>query len=1004
LRLEQRRSWLIGAIQWVALAAVYVLAAKIGFTAAFVAEQVSPVWPPTGIAVWAGLFFGARIWPVIWIGAFIANATTNVPLWVAAGIATGNSLEAVVAVWLLRRFGGVDQTLDGLRHVASFLIAAAVVSTAISASVGVTTLCIAELQPWSRFGLLWWVWWLGDATGAVLVAPALLTIPLWRRARFSTARVAEAVALAVATIVLSLFVFAVPILPVVANHPLEYIAFPLVIWAGLRFAHPGAALVSAGISGIAVWGALHGTGPFSNSDVASLHESVILLQIYMAVLATSGLVFGAAIADRHRAERLRMADHAITAILSDDHDLRVAARRLLRAVCKTLDWDVGILWRTNDMQQVLEYVDSWRRDRHFNPFVAGSRIREFKRGIGLPGRVWSSGRPEWIYDVIKDANFPRRVIAKQTDLHGGFAFPILSGDRVRGVMEFFTREPRKVDRSLLTLMAAAGSQIGQFIDRRHAQQRVTESEALNSAVVSAALDCIITIDASGRILEFNPAAVRTFGYTRDQALGTELAELLVPAHLRERHREALRRCVESGETRILGTRLEMPALRSDGTEFPIELAITQVGLADRTVFTAHLRDIADRRRIEEERSELLTREHAARLQAENANRTKDLFLTTVSHELRTPLTAILGWASMLRTGHFDPARLPQIYDSVYRNAEVQVQIVNDLLDVSRMVAGQVRLDPRPTDACEIARLSVETVRPAAMAKGVTLRVNMPPAPQIISGDPARLQQVVWNLLSNATKFTGAGGEVTVSVYDSDSGRLAIEVTDTGTGIPAALLPRVFERFFQADSTTTRAHGGLGLGLAIVRHLVELHGGEVQAASEGEGRGSTFRVLLPMAVDPLVAPEPSPPSLHFEPRVPDLIGLTALVVDDDAATRELFSTVLQTHGATVVSAASAMQGFEIIERQPLHVLIIDIGMPGEDGLMLLRRIRARESAEALPQTPAIAVTAYAGVLNREEALRAGFVAHVPKPVLPHELVAAIVQAAGLPAKRPLLRAP
>jgi PAS domain S-box-containing protein len=310
-------------------------------------------------------------------------------------------------------------------------------------------------------------------------------------------------------------------------------------------------------------------------------------------------------------------------------------------------------------------------------------------------------------------------------------------------MEFFARERRTSDAAMLTLMAAAGSQIGQFIDRREAQQRVVESEMLNSAIVAAALDCVISIDADGRVIEFNPAAVATFGISREEALGRELADLIVPVRLRDQHRRALQRCVDTGESQILGTRLEMPARRSDGTEFPVELAIGRVQVAGRPIFTAHVRDITDRKRMERERTEILAREHDARIQAEEANRSKDQFLATLSHELRTPLTAIVGWAAMLRTMQFDTRKLADIYDSIFRNAQAQTQIVSDLLDVSRIVTGRLQLDLQPTDVRDVVRLGLETVRPTATAKGVLLNADIPSTACSVSADPARLQQVIW---------------------------------------------------------------------------------------------------------------------------------------------------------------------------------------------------------------------------------------------------------------------
>jgi signal transduction histidine kinase/integral membrane sensor domain MASE1 len=705
-------------IPLLAFGAAYVVAAKIGFRAAFTAEQVSPVWPPTGLALWAILYFGWRSWPAIWIGAFIANITTHVPWLAASGIATGNTLEALLAAWLLRRFFDVDRTLDSLRQVTGFVAAAAVGSTVVSATVGVTTLCAAGLQPWARFGLLWSIWWLGDATGALLVAPVLLTSSwLWRRDGIA-GRPGEAAALEGAAIVASLIVFVLPLTPLAGRHPLEFAVFPLVIWAGLRFAHPGAALVSATISCIAVWGTLMGGGPFTGETTFD-EENIILLQIFTAVIATSGLVLGGAIADRNRSDRLRAADHMLTAVLSEARDLKDALPRILQSFCETLDWDVANVWSCVAGHDALQYVSSWRRDARYDSFIDASRAKPFAAGVGLPGRVWASGQAAWIDEVAVDPNSPRAPAATRVGLRSACGFPILLGRDVVGIMEFFARDTRRIDPALLTLMSAAGSQIGQFIELK---------------------------------------------------------------------------------------------------------------------------------RVDAARAESLAREHEARVEAEQANRSKDQFLATVSHELRTPLTAILGWSSMLRSRDFAPDRARDIYESVYRNAEIQARIVNDLLDVSRIVTGQLKLDLQAMDVCEVARLSLETIRPAANARGVTLDSDIPTDECRVSGDPARLQQVIWNLLSNAIKFTPAGGSVALAIRPLE-GSVVIEVSDTGIGIVPASLPRVFERFWQADSTSTRSHSGLGLGLALVRHIVELHGGEVRAESDGPERGSRFTVTLPAATRP-----------------------------------------------------------------------------------------------------------------------------------------------------------
>ena len=396
---------------------------------------------------------------------------------------------------------------------------------------------------------------------------------------------------------------------------------------------------------------------------------------------------------------------------------------------------------------------------------------------------------------------------------------------------------------------------------------------------------------------------------------------------------------------------------------------------------ARLYESAQRARVEAER---LYRE------AQESSRLKDEFLATVSHELRTPLTAILGWAHMLRTGQFDTAAAQRAFETVERNARAQAQLIDDLLDVSRIVTGKLRIDVRPVDPNNFIEAAIEAVRPAAEAKGVRLQKVLDTGAVSVSGDPVRLQQVIWNLLSNAIKFTPRGGRVQVRLERVNS-HVEVAVSDTGAGISADFLPHVFDRFRQADQKTTRQHGGMGLGLAIVRHLVELHGGTVRAESPGEGHGSTFTVLLPVAAVYHVEEEGErvhPAARNTLPAFElfdRLDGMKILVVDDEPDTREMLKAGLGQCGAEVTAVGSAAEALESIEKSAPDLLISDIGMPDEDGYELMRRIR-QLPAETGGRVPAIALTAYARVEDRMHALRAGYQMHVPKPVELAELAA------------------
>jgi PAS domain S-box-containing protein len=397
-----------------------------------------------------------------------------------------------------------------------------------------------------------------------------------------------------------------------------------------------------------------------------------------------------------------------------------------------------------------------------------------------------------------------------------------------------------------------------------------------------------------------------------------------------------------------------------------------------------------------EREKLLESERHARAEAERASQMKDEFLATLSHELRTPLSSILGWSQVLRGGGRNPGDLEKGLDVIERNTRVQTQLIEDLLDMSRIISGKVRLDIQPVQPMSFVEAAVETVRPAAEAKGIRLETILDPHAGPVSGDPNRLQQVVWNLLSNAIKFTPKEGKVQV-ILERVNSHVEISVADTGMGIEPKFIDHVFERFRQQDSSTTRRYGGLGLGLSIVKHLVELHGGTVRVESAGEGRGATFSVHLPIAVvhRPGSSPRVHPKTSEAFPReikALDLAGITVLVVDDQPDARELVARVLADCNARVLTAGNAEEALALVQSERPDVLVSDIGMPEVDGYELLRRVRALGAARG-GKVPAVALTAFARSEDRTRALRAGFVVHVAKPVEPSELIATVASVVG-----------
>ncbi|MGB3205913.1 MAG: ATP-binding protein [Crinalium sp.] len=428
-------------------------------------------------------------------------------------------------------------------------------------------------------------------------------------------------------------------------------------------------------------------------------------------------------------------------------------------------------------------------------------------------------------------------------------------------------------------------------------------------------------------------------------------------------------------------------------------------IAESNLIRVYLFDITERKQAEKEREQLLIREQAARTEAEAANRMKDEFLATLSHELRTPLNAMIGWTSLLRSRKLDEQTVTRAVETIDRNTRSLAQLIEDVLDVSRIIRGKLRLNVRPLKLIPIIEAAIETIRPAAEAKNIQIECFFDAAVPPILGDANRLQQVVWNLLSNAVKFTPQSSRVEVRLLLSTDTELPgsyaqIRVSDAGIGINPDFLPHVFDRFSQADSSTTRAHGGLGLGLAIVRHLVELQGGTVTAESAGEGLGATFIVNLPLIAEnqelAVATPEAeSTTTPHVVPShaaVRSLFGLRVLVVDDQADTREYLITMLHEYGAEATAVETVSQALETLQHWKPNVLISDIGMPGEDGYALIRKIRALSTEEG-GNIPAIALTGYASASDRTQALVAGFQIHVPKPIDAVELAVVVGKLTG-----------
>jgi PAS domain S-box-containing protein len=621
-------------------------------------------------------------------------------------------------------------------------------------------------------------------------------------------------------------------------------------------------------------------------------------------------------------------------------------------------------------------TDAEGRITYFNPAA-----------VTFSGRVPALGKDHWCVNwkmyrpdgtPLQHDQCPMAVALKEgRDIDGEEAI----AERPDGTRIWFAAYPRPVRDDGGRVVGG----INMLLDVTE-RKRAERARAHLAALVESSDDAIVSKDLNGAIASWNPAAELLFGYTALEAIGKSITMIIPSDRLDE-------------ETTIIGRirrgervdHYETVRRRKDGTMVDISLTVSPIMDANGRIVGASkiARDVTERKLIEKARAEEARIRESLYEQAQEANRAKDEFLATLSHELRTPLNAMLGWSHMMRSAVLPPATQRRALEALERNAKAQAQLVEDLLDVSRIVSGKLQIRSEEVDLPRVVAEAVDSVRPAAAAKGLNIEYDAEPETSIVVlGDADRLRQIVWNLLSNATKFTPHGGRIAVGVQRVN-GSVEVVVRDTGEGIPRHFLRHVFERFRQAESSVARRHGGLGLGLAIVRHLTEAHGGSVSAASAGKGKGATFTVTLPVhAVRQRHQPSPAMPFA----RSTALRGAHILVVDDDADARDLVRLVLEMHGADVTTVASAGEALHVLSQRPFHVLIADIGMPEQDGYSLIEAVRALGPGCG-GNLPAIAATAYASVRERAKALEAGYGWHIPKPIDPDQLVATVIAARG-----------
>jgi PAS domain S-box-containing protein len=909
------------------------------------------------------------------VGAFIVNIMTPSPpgttmaavLAKTFGLAVGNTLEGVLGAWLVHRFAGGVKAFQRVRNLFRFVALAVVLSTTISATLGVTSLCLSDHAPWSDYGSIWFTWWLGDMVGALMVAPLLVVWITQRPGHFPPNQLLEALGLLLVSVFLGYVIF-LEGTPFAAVNQVKYMTLVPLLWAALRFRQHGAVTAVLVISSIALWATMRGVGPFITPEP---NLSLLFLQAFLGTMTLTALAVAAAISERRQAEeRLRVQD-AISRVLAEAPNLKEAAPKIIRALCEMAGWDLGAIWNVDQGADRMACVEVWNvRSINVRDFEAATRQMTLVPGVGLPGRVWRSGQPAWVPDVTIDKNFPRSTVAVEAGLHAAFCFPIKFGEETVGVVECFSCEVREPDDNFLQMLPAIGNLIGQVIERKKTEEALRAKEAqlrlitgitavmliqcsrdmrytfansayaemlgltperiigrpvveiigaealeavrpyigavlqghrvayetevpyprigrrfldinyvpdkddegnvrgwvasinditerkrveqehrqietLKGAILDSALDCIISIDHEGKVIEFNPAAEKTFGYTRAEAMGKLMAELIVPHRLRERHHRGLAHYLATGEGPVLGRRIEMSALRRDGTEIPVELSINAIQLEDHKVFTATLRDITERKGTEAalEEAQVKLKTHAEDLEKTVTERTIELretiaeiesFSYSISHDMRGPLRAMQGYASVLeeelkgKIGAEEWGYLGRIVAA----ATHLNKLVQDILNYSQVSRTKLQLS-----AIDLQPLLLELIQQNPNSQPPFAQIRIEGPLPIVFGHETALTQICANLIGNAVKFVYPGTTAFVRVWaETHDGRVRIWIADNGIGIEPKNHERIFQMFERINSA--KDYEGTGIGLAIVKKAVERMGGQIGVESD-LGKGARF---------------------------------------------------------------------------------------------------------------------------------------------------------------------
>jgi len=961
-----------------AIGFIYVLTGKLGLDFAFLHSSASPVWPPAGIALAGFLLLGPRIWPVIFVGAFLINISTAGSVGTSLAIALGNTLEGVLGAELVNRFAGGQNALDRIRDILLFVVLAGFLSTTVSATIGVTSLALGGFAPWSGYGSIWLTWWLGDAAGDLIFAPLVL---LWSRQPglgALRARWAEALLLGATVLGMGLLVFGGILPSPMRNLPIAFLCIPPLLWTSIRFGQREAVTAIAMLCAIAVTGTVRDVGPFA---IGPANESLLLLQAFMATLAVTMLPVGAGVMNQRRAE---------TAVRDSEKGLRLA---VAAGGMGTWEWSVAtgrVTWSPE--LEAIHGLAPRTFPGTFAGFQADIHPEDRAHVERTIRKSLEDGTHRLEYRIVRPDGAVRWVEARGEVSYDEAGRP----ERLRGIcMDVTTRKTAEAERERLLAQERAARTLAENVEQRLAFM----GEIARS--ITASLDVTTVLQ---RIADGAQALCRSDGASIFLREGDSLRPRYRVGPWPEIYQTLRIRPGESigGEVMLTGkpTRSEdyasdprVPASHTVLAQqtgmvcvmvVPIVIRTQVAGLLyisnrTRRVFTDEDETVctrlAEQAAIAIQNAELFARQAAARQEAEAANSAKDEFLAMLGHELRNPLGAISNAAHVLGLVENAGPLVERAQGIISRQVVQLGRVVDDLLDVSRVTSGKIALEPQPLDLADLVR------RVASLIGSPAHTVRLDTAEVWVDADAARLEQVMVNLLQNAVKYTPAGGEIRVLVT-REGPDAVLSVRDAGVGIAPELLPRVFDIFVQGEHSLDRRKGGLGIGLTLVRRLVEQHGGTVAVASEGPGKGSTFTVRLPAITRPVKTRPMTTPAIA------PAAARRVLVIEDNDDSRQMLRELIRLLGHEVFEAVDGVSGVSSALALEPDLALVDIGLPGIDGYEVARRLRGHPAGRGLRL---VALTGYGLPEDRERSRAAGFDLHLVKPVDPVRLAELLADA-------------